>query len=47
MNKRSNLRSLIFMVDAQALTGIYVYAAAIFILMLATMLMDTLARDGR
>ena len=37
----------IFMVDAQALTGIYVYAAAIFILMLATMLMDRLARNGR
>ncbi len=37
----------IFMVDAQALTGIYVYAAAIFILMLVTMLMDRLARNGR
>jgi len=39
--------SSIFLVEAKPLTGIYVYAAAIFVLMFATVLMDTLARDGR
>lgn len=37
----------VFLVDAKPLPGIYVYAAAIFILMIVTMLMDTLARHGR
>ena len=37
----------IFLVEAKPLTGIYVYAAAIIVLMTATVLMDTLARNGR
>ena len=37
----------IFLVEAEPLAGIYVYAAAIVVLMLATMLMDTLAGNGR
>lgn len=37
----------IFMVEAKPLTGIYVYAAAILVLMTATVLMDALARHGR
>ena len=37
----------IFLVEAKPLPGIYVYGAAIFVLMIATMLMDTLARHGR
>ena len=37
----------IFLVEAEPLAGIYVYAAAIVVLMLATMLMDTLASNGR
>ncbi len=39
--------SQIFLVEAKPLIGIYVYAAAIFVLMFATVLMDTLARDGQ
>jgi uncharacterized paraquat-inducible protein A len=40
-------RSLGFLVDATPLAGIYVYGAAIVVLMLATVMMDTLARHGR
>jgi len=37
----------IFLVEAEPLAGIYVYAAAIVLLMLATVLMDRLAGNGR
>ncbi len=37
----------IFLVKAEPLAGIYVYAAAIVVLMLATTLMDRLAGNGR
>jgi len=37
----------IFLVEAEPLAGIYVYAAAIVVLMLATTLMDRLAHNGR
>ncbi len=40
-------RPLGFLFDARALPGIYVYAAAIIALMLATVLLDRLARNGR
>jgi paraquat-inducible protein A len=40
-------RTLGFLVDANPLGGIYVYAAAICLLMAATILMDRLARHGR
>ncbi len=39
--------SSIFLVEAKPLTGIYVYAASILVLMFSTVLMDTLARDGQ
>ncbi len=39
-------RPLGFLFNARALPGIYVYAAAIIALMLATVLLDRLARDG-
>ena len=37
----------IFLLEAKPLTGIYVYAAAVLVLMTATVLMDSLARNGR
>ena len=37
----------IFLVEAKPLPGIYVYAAAILVLMTVTVLMDALARNGR
>jgi hypothetical protein len=37
----------IFLVEAEPLVGIYVYVAAIVLLMLATVLMDRLAGYGR
>ena len=40
-------RSIGFLVNARPLTGCYVYAASIITLMLATVLMDWLARPRR
>ena len=37
----------IALIDASPLPGLYVYAAGIFVLMIATVLMDTLARHGQ
>jgi uncharacterized paraquat-inducible protein A len=37
---------VVFLLEARPLPGIYVYAASIFALMLATVLMDRLARRG-
>ncbi len=37
----------VFLVEAKPLMGIYVYAAAILVLMTATVLMDALAHDER
>lgn len=38
--------TFIFLLEARPMPGIYVYAASIFTLMLATLLMDRLARRG-
>ena len=40
-------RTVGFLVDARPLSGIYVYAGAIFVLMIATILLDRLAEHGR
>ena len=38
---------VIFVLEARPLRGVYIYAAAIFVLMFATVLMDRLAREKR
>lgn len=40
-------RTVGFLLDARPLPGIYVYAASIFVLMMATVLLDRLASHGR
>jgi paraquat-inducible protein A len=37
----------ILLLEARPLPGIYIYAAAVFVLMIVTVMMDRLARNGR